>query len=157
MAQFIAPKDITDSLQLQALQKGQQVRCRVSSGSMRPTFDIGDLLIVDGQRPGVGDVALFLLESHWVTHRVIEINDGVFHLRGDALYATNGEEIEESQIIGRVISHHRDRRAYQIRLFQQLLRQCPTEVRKALGLILPSSIKRYIKARALVDVQVISE
>ena len=124
--------ELLQSLFLEALQKGQQVKCRVYSGSMRPTFQVGDLLTVDGCQPKVGEVAVHTLDSHWVTHRVMAIQNDCFILKGDARQAGEEEEIHESRIIGRVVAHQRDFRARQIVLLRKALKKCPQPLRSLL-------------------------
>jgi signal peptidase I len=58
----------------------------VDGGSMTPTIDRGDLIFVS--RPtdiAVGDIAVFRVDDHLVTHRIIGISaDGSYITQGDA-------------------------------------------------------------------------
>lgn len=60
----------------------------VESGSMRPAFDRGDILIIRGQGTyHVGDVIVFSPQSQStpVVHRIIAVNpDGTYQTKGDA-------------------------------------------------------------------------
>jgi signal peptidase I len=149
--------ELLESLFLEALQKGQQVKCRVYSGSMRPTFQIGDLLTVDSCQPKVGEVAVYTLNSHWVTHRVIKIQKESFLLKGDAFQPGGEEEIHESRVIGRVVEHQRDLRARQINILRKALKRCPQSLRSLLWNIIPESTQDYIREKSLSDVGIIAE
>lgn len=58
----------------------------VVSGSMEPTINIGDLIIVDTKvkQVYVGDIITFYDDHHnYVTHRIIDISDGLIKTQGD--------------------------------------------------------------------------
>ena len=147
---FVTPDtQLVESLMREALQKGQEVQCRVYSGSMRPAFKIGDLLVVDGKLPQVGEVAVYVHGEYWVTHRVIKVERETFFLRGDAIEGDSLEEIPKSQIIGRVVEHRRDRRAREITAFRWALRLFPNILKKPLKRLLPRQFYNYINEKSL--------
>jgi len=83
----------------------------VESNSMVPTFQKGDILILQGSSPedlAVGDVIVFTPKGHSIpiVHRIIELNDdGTFQTKGDANNRQLPFEIriEPDQIHGRKI------------------------------------------------------
>ena len=120
----------------EALAQGQEVICRVSSGSMHPTFQIGDILIVDSQKPLVGDVAVFREAEQWVTHRVIACEAEGLLLRGDAMPQGQSHFVKHSDVIGRVISKQRDATSWLIWLGRWAVRVVPRPVRQRLPTLL---------------------
>lgn len=84
----------------------------VESNSMVPTFQKGDILVlqgVDAENLIIGDIIVFepLVQETPVVHRVIQINDdGTVQTKGDANSKQLPFEmrIQETQIHGKVIS-----------------------------------------------------
>lgn len=72
---------------------------------MEPTIMTGDVIVVKGQMDyKVRDVTTFKdSNNHIVTHRVIEIKNGVFVTKGDANRTTDNGNIQFNQIIGKVV------------------------------------------------------
>lgn len=157
MNSFDHDNQLLESLLQEALLKGQQVRCRVYSGSMRPAFEIGDLLVVDGKRPQVGEVAVYLQDKYWITHRVVRIENGLFSLQGDAFKGEFTEKVSERQVIGRVVEHHRDWRAREIKVFRKALTLCPSILRGPLKKLLPDPLKKYLQRKSLNGMITIAE
>ena len=90
----------------------------VVSGSMRPTININDLIIVQGVDPHtlkVGDIIVFknpnypnqpCESGHCIVHRIIEIvktNPLTFRTKGDANYAPDPFLVRENDVVGKVI------------------------------------------------------
>jgi signal peptidase len=82
----------------------------VTSGSMSPTFDPGDLIVVtkiDPENVKVGDIVTFQTKEKGIlTHRVVEIKtDGEIVTKGDANqtvdFWSNGWKLEKVEIIYR--------------------------------------------------------
>ncbi len=76
----------------------------VTSGSMQPTYEIGDLLIFQTQSEyQVGDAVVFHKEDNLVTHRIIgEVTEG-FITQGDANNAADDMVLQKSNIGGKVV------------------------------------------------------
>ena len=75
----------------------------VMSGSMNPALSPGDLIIVkEGEVIEVGDIVTVGSGEFTYTHRVIEVLDDRFRLKGDANEDPDPALIEPSQIIGKV-------------------------------------------------------
>lgn len=83
-------------------------RCyTVISGSMEPTYSVGDLLYVkevDPQTIKVGDPVTFVVNEELVvaTHRVVEIDAANQHLytKGDANEIRDGDPVHFNNVIG---------------------------------------------------------
>ncbi len=79
----------------------------VSSGSMTPTLNIGDLVISSKGDVGVGDIIVFIAHKQVIVHRVIEFE----YRDGKTLYVTKGDALEHrdpwlvsrSNVIGKVV------------------------------------------------------
>lgn len=77
---------------------------KIASGSMRPKYNINDLIIVKKKNEyNVGDVVTFKNNSgEYVTHRIIEINKKEFTAKGDYNNAID-TEVSNKNIVGKVI------------------------------------------------------
>jgi len=74
------------------------------SGSMRPTYQPGDLAVVFEQKDMVvkpGDVILFNSPFGPVIHRVVSVENGLITTKGDANNAVDSEKI--TQVEGKVL------------------------------------------------------
>lgn len=79
----------------------------VASGSMRPTMDTGDMVIlvdVPFEKLDVGDVVQFWREGDMIIHRVHEINDNTIVMKGDANNAPDSDLVFPNQIQGKMIN-----------------------------------------------------
>jgi signal peptidase I len=77
----------------------------VDGGSMRPTFDPGDVLLLD-RRPTtseVGDVVRVRGASGGYVHRVVEVSGGMLTLRGDANGVDDPGAVAVSDVDGVVV------------------------------------------------------
>lgn len=75
----------------------------VVSGSMEPTINIKDLIIVKiTDDIKVGDIITYTDGKDFITHRVIDINEDTIHTKGDA---NNSEDYETSKesLVGKVV------------------------------------------------------
>lgn len=82
----------------------------VVSGSMEPTYSVGDLLYVKKVSPNsirVGDPITFVLNEDLVvaTHRVIEIDDAQqhFYTKGDANEVADANPVHYKNLIGKPV------------------------------------------------------
>lgn len=80
----------------------------VWSGSMTPTIMIDDVVVVKSQKEyKEGDIIKFQMGNLPVTHRIIEIkqenNKTIYVCHGDAVQETEMQNIELSQIEGKVV------------------------------------------------------
>lgn len=90
----------------------------VVSGSMRPTININDLIIVQGVDPStleVGDIIVFRNPNypnqpcgsgHCIVHRIIDVvsrDPPIFKTKGDANYAPDPFLVKGENIVGKVI------------------------------------------------------
>lgn len=90
----------------------------VVSGSMRPTININDLIIIQGVDPTtleVGDIIVFKNPNypdqtcgsgHCIVHRIIEVESKdppLFRTKGDANYAPDPFLVKGENIVGKVI------------------------------------------------------
>ncbi|NOZ59824.1 MAG: signal peptidase I [Euryarchaeota archaeon] len=86
----------------------------VVSDSMRPTFEKGDLVLIQtlSREPEVGDIILFsgFIEldqerREFVIHRVYAITgDGMVKTRGDAMTAPDPWEVPPEKIVGKAVT-----------------------------------------------------
>lgn len=75
----------------------------VTSGSMEPTFSVGDLILVRAEDSyGPGDVVTFTQGGSVVTHRIVGSVDGSFITRGDANNTEDSDLLSPSRIVGRL-------------------------------------------------------
>ncbi len=73
----------------------------IISGSMSPTIEKGDMIIVKlDTEYNVGDIVSFKEDDSVITHRIVEKNDDYYVTKGDA-NNTKDNPIKESQIIGK--------------------------------------------------------
>ena len=84
----------------------------VLSGSMRPSFDPGDVVIIKDQETSKltsGDVITFSREDVYVTHRISEVKDDngtlSFITKGDANATKDQALVPESDIEGVLLFH----------------------------------------------------
>ena len=87
----------------------------VRSGSMAPAIDVGDVVVMrslGGRAPQVGDVVQVTVPAKAqrdfsyppsVTHRIIEIDDGIVRTKGDGLADADPFTVSSSSIRTRVI------------------------------------------------------
>ena len=76
----------------------------VMSGSMAPTIEVGDFVLVRETNDTpikVDDVITYKQDSQYVTHRVIEcLNDSEFVTQGDANNTADLEPVHRDEIVG---------------------------------------------------------
>ena len=75
----------------------------IVSGSMTPTINKGDLIILE--KPGdlkIGDIISFHKSHSIVTHRIIDIHGNTLQTKGDANSAPDPYRVHKSDIIGKV-------------------------------------------------------
>ncbi|MEM1611113.1 MAG: signal peptidase I [Sulfolobales archaeon] len=79
----------------------------VISGSMEPTFSVGDVVLVTRSRGslevGVGDVIAFWSEGQVVVHRVVSIAGDGFITKGDAMASPDPFIVKRDLVIGKVV------------------------------------------------------
>ena len=77
----------------------------VVSGSMRPTIEVGDALVV---RPvdvvDVGDVLTFTQQGHVVTHRVTSIRESGYETKGDANPSADPGIVSPDAVVGTAVA-----------------------------------------------------
>lgn len=75
----------------------------VISGSMSPSIEKGDLIVVDVDSGyNEGDIITFISDGAFITHRVIDIDDNVVITRGDANNSVDNP-VSKDKIIGKVL------------------------------------------------------
>ena len=78
----------------------------IISGSMRPTLDVGDLVIierVDSSKIRKGDIIEYRVGRMSIVHRVVEIKKEGFVTKGDANRYPDPDPVHPDQIRGKVI------------------------------------------------------
>lgn len=75
----------------------------VISGSMQPAIDVGDMLVIREQSGyAVHDIVTYHTSQSFITHRVVEVNDGELLTRGDANNVID-DPIALSAVEGKVV------------------------------------------------------
>lgn len=96
---------------VKALEKIKYRPITVSSGSMKPAFEPGDLIIVKRINPTevkLGDIITFKIDNRsLVTHRVVRIvkenGELMFRTRGDANNSEDRQLVSQQQLIGKLV------------------------------------------------------
>ena len=76
----------------------------VSSNSMRPVLEKGDLIFIKGVEQKdikVGEIVVYQTEDNFIVHRVVKIEEGQLTTKGDANVIEDAP-ISYNQVIGRV-------------------------------------------------------
>jgi hypothetical protein len=93
------------SLMIEHLNNGQEVSFKINGNSMLPFFKHQKTVVTlkkfDVYKPY--DVVLFLYDGTYILHRIINIEDGAYYLRGDGAYRI--EKVTLDNIYGKVIHH----------------------------------------------------
>jgi len=80
----------------------------VTSGSMKPTLDVGDLFFINPfSKGGVGQIVVFKLNGHWTVHRVYAEVSGGYITKGDNNVATDQKAtnpVKMSDVAGTVVT-----------------------------------------------------
>ncbi len=89
-----------------------RLRLTVTSDSMRPLLQVGDVVVVQAIDPAAlrpGDVIVVQRGGEWITHRLVTIDEHGWHTHGD-----NTRDLDETasadQVVGRVTAIERGRR-----------------------------------------------
>lgn len=78
----------------------------VVSGSMEPTIDIGDLIVINTKDSNIkeNDIITFYDENNaFVTHRVIKVEDNMITTKGDA-NNTEDKEFSKTKVVGKYVT-----------------------------------------------------
>lgn len=92
----------------------------VLSGSMEPTLPVGSVVYADSRNnmPDIGDIAVYQVsDSVRVTHRVIDVSENGYILKGDANNAPDFSPVPKNRIIG-VYALHIPMLGYILSMFQ---------------------------------------
>ena len=77
---------------------------KIISGSMEPTYEINDYILVKKTNDlGINDVIVYKENNYYVTHRLIDISNNVYTTKGDSNNAS--EEISKNKVVGKVVYH----------------------------------------------------
>lgn len=75
----------------------------VVTGSMEPTLEIGDIIIVKISKDvKTNDVITYYKDENFITHRVIEMNENTLITRGD-VNNSKDSPIQLNMVVGRVV------------------------------------------------------
>ena len=83
----------------------------VQSGSMSPTFQKGDIVIIKKCKSyEIGEIITYSVEENLITHRIIEKTENGYITKGDANNTPDEKNVDSTQIKGKVIKtvilHH---------------------------------------------------
>ncbi len=77
----------------------------VQTGSMEDTISAGDWIVVKlTQKVKLNDIITYKLDNDYITHRVVEVYAGTYLTRGDANPSDDDKPVDQSQIVGKVVS-----------------------------------------------------
>ena len=77
----------------------------IASGSMSPTLETNDLVIVKlGDKINVDDIITYKKDNAYITHRVVMLKGDSYICRGDA-NNTNDEPVKKDIVLGKVVKH----------------------------------------------------
>lgn len=109
----------------------------VQSGSMSPSINTGDLVIVKPtSKYQKGDIVTFSSKNNFsITHRITEIKNNEFITKGDANQVADQEAVDINHILGKVI--------YTIPRFGYLIMFIKTIPGLVILIIIPSTIIVY--------------
>lgn len=109
----------------------------VQSGSMSPSINTGDLVIVKPiSKYQKGDIITFLSKNNFsITHRITEIKNNEFITKGDANQVADQETVDINYILGKVI--------YTIPRFGYLIMFTKTIPGLVILIVIPSTIIVY--------------
>lgn len=97
----------------------------VLSGSMVPTYDIGDVIYsknVEYEEIRVDDVITYQSENDtFITHRVVDIIDGKFQTKGDANEMVDLELVIYPRVSGKVANYYLPLVGYYIKFINENL------------------------------------
>ena len=80
-------------------------RVAIISGSMSPTIETGDLIIIkEADSYQINDIVTFRSGSSLVTHRIIALDDGKAITKGDFNNVADKAPVEMSDIVGKFIT-----------------------------------------------------
>lgn len=75
----------------------------VRSESMKPTFDMGDVIVLrtyDGGDIDPGEIIAFEEQGFTITHRMVSSEGGIIRTKGDAVEDIDQWELQSSQVMG---------------------------------------------------------
>jgi len=75
----------------------------VVSESMLPTLHVGDLVIVAKGDYKVGDIVVYMRGNMPIIHRIIEIKNGEYVIKGDNNAVADPGNVKQIQILGKAI------------------------------------------------------
>lgn len=96
------------------LAAGANVRLRVTSGSMRPRLQIGDIIQVQSvaqEQIKPGEILVIRRPADLVTHRLIRVSTAGMVVKGDRL-AQSDPPVAPEEVLGRVTAVERKGRVY---------------------------------------------
>ena len=76
----------------------------VTSGSMKPTIDVGSVVVIDTNSiVQNNDIITFTMKDSIITHRLVDISNDEYITKGDANETIDPSYIKKDDIIGKVI------------------------------------------------------
>jgi signal peptidase len=121
----------------------------VLSGSMEPTFQVGDYILVRHLAPGealqAGDVVTFRQGEVLVTHRVVEVlaqgDERSYVTQGDANAEPDPQPLGEDRVVGKVVGH--------VPFYGHVARLAAQREGRLLFLVVPAALIMALEVRRL--------
>ncbi len=79
---------------------------RILSGSMEPTYQVGEVVLVDTsvKNPGIGNAVAYHMGNSIIIHRVVRVNrDGAYVTKGDANASEDLSPVTGDEVLGRAV------------------------------------------------------
>lgn len=123
----------------------------VLSGSMTPTYRVGTVIYyhhISESDIKEGDVITFQnVNNEFITHRITEINDGLYETQGDANISPDPKPVEYSQVQGKVAKFSIPIVGYYIRFVNEHLYLIPIVIVILLFEFLVENLKIFNKEK----------
>ena len=76
----------------------------IKTGSMKPALPVGSIVVADPYaKAEIGDIFAYQAGETIIIHRIVDRNGETYTFRGDANGTNDAAQIEQSQLVGKII------------------------------------------------------